>query len=942
MSDSRKPQGRRRPGKNTFITKSGSTIKLHRSLGERLKARRDAKARRRAAYLSTLPKNRFKRILYRLHPKRQFKYWFSRDGAIMALKVVGIGIVVCFILTVGVFAYFRKDLPNINDVTGSKIDASINYYDRTGTVLLWQDYDAVKRVPVSGDNISKFMKDATIAIEDKDFYKHGAFDIRGIIRAGMHDVFNLGSGSVQGGSTISQQVVKLNQKWTADRSLARKAKELILAVELEREYTKDDILNGYLNVAPYGTIQYGVETASRDYFGKSAKDLTLDEAAMLAAIPKAPSHYSPYGPYYDPDDLVARQHYIIDQMQKQGMITKQVATDAKNVNTLASVHPLIPSKFQGIKAPYFVLAAKKEVEAKYGDKTVLRSGWNVTTTLDMRLQGIAEEQVSKGIKEVIRHNGDTAAFVAEDVKTGQMVAMVGGVDFSDPDHGQLNYAQTPLPPGSSFKPYDYVTMIDNNTNVGAGSVLYDEAVKNEGIPGYVCTKEGPPPPKGQGNCLRDYDGRYPGPLTLRYALAGSRNVTAVKAMLSAVPNDPYPYTASINKTIATAEALGLKSGYNCYKDEALTQKGPCYGSSAIGDGAYMRLDEHVNGYASLSRGGEYIQQTYILKIVDAKGKTIDQWKQPKATQVVRPDSAAIITSILSDPNASYMRRKIHRFQGWEFAVKTGTTNDNKDGLMMGYSAQYAAGVWVGYHSRKVAMRDFMEDMTTPIWQGWMNAAHADLKPANWVKPATLKSLPAFVVRGHVGASSVEPSPANDLFPSWYQPPKQTNGAAEAIDVVSNKLATTCTPEIAKKTDGTTGASTFSVDKWHGAAANPNGPADTTATDDVHNCNDTLPSVTLTAPSSCHDTSDCIFTVAVTQGTHLLSGGAYNVSPASTVQLVVAGQTVQTVAIPPEFGDQWNYSFSYAPASSGTLNIQTIVTDSVLYSSTSEAKTITFQ
>ncbi|HEX9153317.1 MAG TPA: transglycosylase domain-containing protein, partial [Candidatus Saccharimonadales bacterium] len=198
--------GRKRPGKNVFTTKSGSTIKVNRSIGERMRANREAKARKRAAYLSTLPKNRLKRILYRLHPRRQIKYWFSREGGIMALKILGISIVVVFLLLVGVFAYFRKDLPNIKDISGDELGGSITYYDRTGQTVLWQDYDAVKRIQVTGDNISQYMKDATIAIEDKNFYKHGAFDVQGIMRAGINDIFKSG-GPIEGGSTITQQLV---------------------------------------------------------------------------------------------------------------------------------------------------------------------------------------------------------------------------------------------------------------------------------------------------------------------------------------------------------------------------------------------------------------------------------------------------------------------------------------------------------------------------------------------------------------------------------------------------------------------------------------------------------------------------------------------------------------------------------------------------------------
>lgn len=271
--------GRKRPNKNVYTTKSGKSIKLHQSLGDRMKAGKSARATRKAAYLSTLPKNPWKRMAARLNPKHLAAYWFSREGGLMALKIMGVGIVVFFFIAVGVFAYFRKDLPKIKDISGDRLGGSITYYDQSGQTVLWQDYDGVKRIPVEGTEISDFIKQATIAVEDKDFYKHGAFDVRGILRAGITDVVQ--GHAAQGGSTITQQLVKLNQQWTDERTVTRKVKELILAVELEREYSKTDILTGYLNIAPYGGVEYGVESAARDYFGTTAKKLTLAQAAFL-------------------------------------------------------------------------------------------------------------------------------------------------------------------------------------------------------------------------------------------------------------------------------------------------------------------------------------------------------------------------------------------------------------------------------------------------------------------------------------------------------------------------------------------------------------------------------------------------------------------------------------------------------------------------------------
>lgn len=910
MFDSKKSAGRRRPGKNVFTTKSGNTIKLNRSLGERVRASQEAKARKRAAYLSTLPRNKFKRILFRLHPKRVVKYWFSREGAIMALKLIGVGIVVCFLLLVGVFAYFRKDLPNIKDISGDELGGSITYLDRTGTQVLFQDYEEVKRVPVESKNISNYIKQATIAIEDKNFYKHGAFDVQGIMRAGFNDVFKHGA-PVQGGSTITQQLVKLNLNWTEDRTLARKFKELILAVELEREYSKDDILTGYLNIAPYGNMEYGVETASQDYFGKSAKDLTLSEAAMLAAIPQQPPYYSPYGPIFDKGALLGRQHYILDQMAKQKMITQAEADAAKEVDILATVKPNQPAKYSNIKAPYFVLAAKQELQERYGSETVKVGGWKVVTTLDTRLQDIAEKQVSKGIAQVKRQKGDVAALASADVKTGQIVALVGGPDFNNAEYGQVNYAKEWLPPGSTFKPYDYVALINEKDNVGAGSVLYDT---QGALPGWPCEDKTRPKAGDDMSkkCLWDYDFRYPGPVTIRYALAGSRNVTAVKAMLS----------VGTDKVISTAKAMGLKSGYVCGdpNNDDLEQ---CYGSSAIGDGAYLKLDEHANAIATLSRMGQAIPQTYILKITDSSGKTLSEFKQPKAKQVLKPDSAYIINDILSDPKASYLRtdRKFHNYKGWKFAIKTGTTNDNKDGLMVSYSTQYSTAVWVGYHNRTREMSSPMENMTQPIVQGFMQAAHDGLKPVNWAAPNGLQTLPAYVIRSKLSnLGEVIPSPATDIYPSWYKQANKQSGSSQVIDKVSGLVATSCTPELAKETQGGGNDNIFSVDSFVNKKSASG--SNTTEQDNVHNCSDTKPEVSMSAPDTC--TASCSFTVTVTQGTHPLTGDKFP----GVVELYVNGQKVKSESAT---SSPTTITFTYQPTTTGSASVEARATDSVLYS-----------
>lgn len=942
--------------KKTVTTKSGRTLKVNQSLGQKWIALKADKARRKVDRLKGLPKSRVRRLLWHVNPSHIKEYWFSRDGGIMALKLTGIGILALFLLTLAIFAYFRKDLPKITDISGDNLGGSISYYDRTGQTLLWQDYNAVKRTPCLNDcKISPYLKNATVAVEDRDFYKHRGFDIRGIVRAAVNDLVR--HGSTQGGSTITQQLVKLTQDFNQNRSIAKKIKETILAVELERTYTKDQILTGYLNAAPYGGVDYGVKAASQDYFHVDPKDLTLGQAAMLASIPKSPTYYSPYsGTYFNKQAFLDRQHYILDQMVSQHMISKAQADNAKKEDVLAEVHPQ-STKYAGIQSPYFVLAAKDQLQRQFvpsdGNGSAKIGGWKITTTMDVNLQQKAEQLVQQNLPNARRHGADEEAVVAEDVKTGQMVALVGGTDFNDPDHGAINYAQWNISPGSSFKPYDYASLIDNTTNSGAGSVLYDV---QQPLPGYSCTDKGLPPPKGTGNCLQDYDFRYPGALTLRYALGGSRNVPAVKAML----------TVGTDKVISIANSMMNAPGaYKCFNPgvdvNTATSKdiSPCYGASAIGDGAYLHLDQHVNGLATMGRLGQEFPQTYILKIQNSGGKTIYQWKQPKTgdsnvKQVVRQDAAYIVDNMASDPNASYLPAgyyKWHRYNGWQTAVKTGTTNNGFDGLMMGWNTQYAVGSWVGYHTRNKALSGTMETLTTPLTKGLMTYALDSLhtNPVNWTEPSDLKHLPAFVVRTHVGVGSVEPSPSTDIFPSWYQPKGSTQAQAQTMDKVSNKLATSCTPGLAKQVvGGSAPADSLSSDIFY----NSHGPvgggsagsaAATTESDDVHNCSDQTPSINLTvtdssgqATTNCNAT--CTFVATASQGTHQLSDPQYSAAGGGYINFIVNGQQVSQQAFTDTSSTTQKYVYSVTSAGQITVSAQVI--DSVLYEGDSNSVTVT--
>lgn len=950
---------RRSASRSTYTTRSGKTIKLNQSAADRRKAAKEASARRKAAYLSSLPKEPWKRFLYRINPMRFFRYVFSREGGIMTLKVAGIAFVVGFLVLVGVFAYFRKDLPKIRDISGSNLGGSVTYYDRTGKTILFQDYNERKRIPVAGNEISKYMKEATVAIEDKDFYKHGAFDTKGIVRAVVTD---LRGGQRQGGSTITQQLVKINEGWTNDQTITRKVKELILAVELEREYEKDDILVGYLNMAPYGNVNYGVETAAQDYFGIDAKDLSLAQAAMLAAIPKAPGSLSPFSsPKYNPsltedlfdsEALIGRKDYVLDVMQQQGYITAKEAKEAKAVDVLAQVKQK-QSFYAGIKAPYFVLAAKKELRKIFPEAVINRGGWKVITTVDLELQKLAEEQLEKGKAQLRRQSADNAAIVMEDNQTGQIMALIGGVDFNNSQYGEINYAtDVNISPGSSIKPYDYVSFIDNNTNVGAGSVLYDQIGP---LPQYPCTNKALPP---AGNCLWDFDRRSPGAMTLRYALGGSRNIPAVKAFVSSVPNDTSTNrTASINHTIGVIDGLmNNDDGYRCFKtgtDITIASKvdqTQCYSAAGIGDGAYLHLDDHVNGIASISRLGQAIPKTYILKVTNSSGKVLKEFTQPKAKQIVKADAAYIVSDMASDPGASYLGgscnatncsgMKFHRYKGWKNAIKTGTTNDLYDGLMVSWNTKYTVGIWVGNHTRTVSYVGQPENMTDPIVKGIMQGAidRVGGEAVNWKQPSGIKVAAAYVNRSKTSSGQTVPSSATDLFPSWYVG-KTASNTSQVLDKVSNKVATSCTPELAKTNSANSNAASWNVDVFAGGSTGGGAPQQV-GKDDIHNCNDTKPTVSITAiagssPSGTSidcPVSGCSIMVYVEQGTYELTS-ADRLSFPGTLTLQANGQTVESVGISSSGG----HEFKYVPSGvSGTVTLTVQVTDSVLYSGTDTA------
>ncbi len=870
-------------------------------------------------------------------------YLFTREGLIRVMKISGISLIALILLTVGVIVYFSQQVPNLSNIYDQKLGGSITFYDRSGNTVLWQDYNDIKRIPVSSNNISSYMKNATVAIEDKHFYQNSGFRLSSIIRAGLHDILHLGHG-LQGASTITEQVAKLNEGWADPLTISEKIKEVIMGAQLARQYSKSQILTAYLNIAPYGNVEYGVQAAAEDYFHESASKLTLAQSAFLAAIPQAPSVYSPYSSphynpaatvnYFDANALIARQHYVLDQMVSLNMITPSQSKSAKAVDVLSQVYPL-SSKYQNIKAPYFVLAAKQQLVDQLGTKILKSGAWKVVTTLNLAQQNEAQALVAKNLPNVQSDGGDEEAMVVENAPTGQVTALVGGTNFNNPIDGQINYATIPINPGSTYKLYDYTALINDNNNVGAGSVLYDV---QQPLPGYPCTNKAIP--SNGGNCLYDYDYQYPGPLPIRYALAGSRNVPAVKAML----------INGEQKTISLSEKMGLTSGYNCYANNAKTIKTTCFGSAAIGEGGYLQLDQNVNGFATDARLGNYIPQTFIYKITNDSGNVVYQWKQPSPTQVVKPDAAYIIDNILSDPNATYLPGycnptnctpissfgwKFQHTNGWDVAIKTGTSHGDETGLMMGMTTQYVVGSWVGYHTATKPLIPHyggLEGLTEPLTRGMITYLTNNQKPINWTQPSGIKHLPAFVlsnppaqVLGHY-YGWVYPSSSTDLYPSWFN--GNLGSSTKTIDKVSGLLATSCTPSLALQS--ISNSNVFSIDTFFGNQTS----SVPTQSDNIHNCSDSKPTVSITS-ISCDDVNskaNCTVAITAIQGTHPLSGGPYTAAPAGTVSFIDNSRTVGSINIP-SGTSPYNTTVSINGLTIGS-SLSTEVIDSVLYSATS--------
>ena len=591
----------------------------------------------------------------------------------------------------GAFWWYGKNLPDPNKLMERSVAQSTKIYDRTGEHLLYEIHGDEKRTLILLSALPEYVRWATIALEDKNFYSHKGFDFWGIVRASITNLVR-GDLTAQGGSTITQQFVK-NAILSRERNYARKIKELILAYQIEKRFSKDEILQLYLNEIPYGANAYGIQSASQTFFGKDASVLTIAEAATLAALPKAPSTLSPFGP--NRDRLLARQQFTLKKMLELGYLNEDQYQQAKNQKIE------FRSKLEKIEAPHFVFYIKDYLAEKYGETVAEQGGLRVVTTLDYDMQKAAEEAIAFQEKNIISKDGSNASLVAIDPKTGQILAMVGSMDFFNATiDGQVNVALRDRQPGSSLKPFVYLAAFMKGYT--PNTILYDAVTDFD-------TGNGTYTP-------HNFNSKEYGPVTMRKALAGSLNIPAVKTL----------YLAGIKNTLTLLSDFG----YTTLKDESR------YGLSLVLGGGEVKLLEHVAAYGTLANEGVRHATSSILKIDDNNGNTLEEYKD-KSFRVVDSQLTRLVTDIIQDNNArSYIfgAKNYLVLQGRQAAAKTGTTNDFRDAWTIGYTSSLASGVWVGNNNNKAMNGEGGSTLAAPIWNMFMKKALSKLPQEAFTPP----------------------------------------------------------------------------------------------------------------------------------------------------------------------------------------------------------------
>jgi len=606
----------------------------------------------------------------------------------------------------GVFTAWAifASIPAVDTIENRIVGESTKIYDRTGEVLLYDVHGSMRRTEIPFEDISPYIRNATVAIEDATFYEHNGFRPMAFLRAILVNLGLKEGFRGQGGSTITQQVVK-NTLLTADKTPIRKAKEIILAMKLERIATKEEILNIYLNETSYGGTVYGVEEASRYFFGKAAKEVTLAEAAYLAALPQAPTRYSPYGNHTD--ELEERKNLVLARMKNAGYINESEYDGA-----LAEHVQFREELEAGIKAPHFVFYIREYLEEKYGADVVANEGLKVITTLDWDLQQKAEEIVRRrALANEKQFNAENAGLVSIDPKTGQILAMVGSRGYFDEDiDGKVNVTTSERQPGSSFKPFVYATAFEKGYT--PETMLFDVQTQFSTACSPTDVANSNPPCYSPGN----YDHTFRGPVSIRNALAQSLNIPAVKTL----------YLAGIPDSLETAHDMGIST---------LTDPDR-YGLTLVLGGGEVTLLDMTGAYSVFANDGLRNAPTGILSVEDNRGNVLEQYEKSES-RALDPQVARQITDILSDNVARtplYGANSPLNFPGKDVAAKTGTTNDNKDAWVLGYSTSVVTGAWAGNNTPR-SMNQISGLIVTPMWREFMDIALEKYPPDEFPAPS---------------------------------------------------------------------------------------------------------------------------------------------------------------------------------------------------------------
>jgi penicillin-binding protein 1C len=655
----------------------------------------------------------------------------KRARYVKILTITGV-VVASIIAALCVYVlYLAKTVPSIQEIGSQQIGQSTKIYDRTGTVLLYDiDNNGQKRTLVSFDQIPQSLKDATIAIEDQNFYNEPAFDIKGILRALYVDITT--HSFAEGGSTLTQQLAR-TAFLTLNQTISRKIREFILAVKLNEYYSKDQILSLYLNEVPYGPNISGVGEASEDYFGVPVQDLNIAQSAVLAALPQAPTYYSPWGTHVD--ELLQRQQLVLQQMYNTGKITKAELTDAQNFKIVFQPQSESGS---GIRAPHFVMAVENYLVQKYGENEVDNGGLKVITTLNWTLQQQAEAAVTAGVaRNTQLYQATNAALVAQDPATGEILALVGSADYFDTaNDGNFDVATQGLrQPGSSLKPFVYLTAFQMGYT--PDTILFD-------VPTEFSTNSACPavPDFNTTNtkCFhpQDFEGTFAGPMTATDALAQSVNVPAVKML----------YLVGEQNAIQNAYNFGLTT---------LTDPSS-YGLSLVLGGGAVHLIDLTEAYSVLADNGVKNAQTMILSVQDANGNTLESYED-QATQVADEQSVSEVNDILSNAAARAplmgASQDLTVFPGYDVALKTGTSNDYRDAWAMGYTPSLVVGVWAGNNNNAPMQKAGSSILAAvPMWNAFMTQALPEVPNETFTPPAPVTATKPildgqYVINGQV-------------------------------------------------------------------------------------------------------------------------------------------------------------------------------------------------